>query len=529
MLLQRGYSQMNFNPKIGAFVLETLTTGMYTDPFDSLREYIQNSSDSIFAAERYKIIEKNAGKIHVEIDPERRTLVIRDNGTGISSTEATEKLLNIGMSSKTYGLEAGFRGIGRLAGIAYCKKLVFTTSSVHEDERCVITFDCEGIRKTISPANRQVDELAEVIKQNTTQDIETEQKDKHYFEVKMIGILENTPAFLNIAAIEEYLSQVAPVDYDAQVFKWTTKLLENSAKNGIEIPKVSILLSSPELGDPRQVFKPFRNKYKTKKMDYQIEIKDVGFFTGNGPEGVTFWMWYGKTDLLGMFDDSKVAGLRFRKNNIAIGGPERVDELFPGNQGRLNYWLIGEIHIIDKEMIPNARRDGFESTNAWSLFKGEIEPFIREHCRQCGDASKSANRPTTKVISSAKAAVDTVKSALKIGIATTTEKNDLLNKLDKEEERVQAAFAKRESKEEQQEVQRVLTSIKDVKNNLQAQNGFTIDKIRTDLDRKQRKILISVIEIVDEALRQVDCKQSNNCLAAVKRAILSKYSIQENS
>jgi hypothetical protein len=180
-------------------------------------------------------------------------------------------------------------------------------------------------------------------------------------------------------------------------------------------------------------------------------------------------------------------------------------------------------------MIPNARRDGFESTNAWSLFKGEIEPFIREHCRQCGDASKSATRPTTKVISSAKAAVDTVKSALKIGIATTTEKNDLLNKLDKEEERVQAAFAKRESKEEQQEVQRVLTSIKDVKNNLQAQNGFTIDKIRTDLDRKQRKILISVIEIVDEALRQVDCKQSNNCLAAVKRAILSKYSIQENS
>ena len=33
---------MNRTPKIGAFVLETLTTGMYTNPLDSIREYIQN-------------------------------------------------------------------------------------------------------------------------------------------------------------------------------------------------------------------------------------------------------------------------------------------------------------------------------------------------------------------------------------------------------------------------------------------------------------------------------------------------------
>lgn len=519
---------MNFNPKIGAFVLETLTTGMYSAPFDALREYIQNSSDSIFAAERYNFIKKNEGKIFIKIDPEKRTLVIRDNGTGISSIEATEKLLNIGMSSKTYGLEAGFRGIGRLAGIAYCKKLVFSTSYLHEDERCTITFDCEGIRRAISPSMRQVEELSEVIKRNTTQDLESEQKEKHFFEVQMIGILETVPEFLKTTAIEEYLSQVAPVDYDGQVFKWATKILDDSLKNGVEIPKVSILISSPELGDPRQVFKPFRNKYRTKKNDYQIEVKDVDFKTVKNPKGVSFWMWYSKTDLLGMFDDPKVAGLRFRKNNIAIGGPERVDELFIGNEGRLNYWLIGEIHIIDNDIIPNARRDGFESTQAWDLFKENIAPFIREHCRLCHDLSKSANRPTVKVISSAKVTVDNVKSALKIGIATNTEKNDLLSKLDKEEEKVQAALAKRDNKAEQQEVQKILTSIKDVRNNLQSQNSFTIDKIRTDLDRKQRKILISVIEIVDEALREIDCKQSNICLSAVKKAILSKYSMQEN-
>lgn len=514
---------MNFSPKVGAFVLETLTTGMYANPFDSLREYIQNASDSIFAAERYKFIPQNSGKIFIQIDPENRSLIIRDNGTGISSTEAPAKLLNIGMSSKTYGLEAGFRGIGRLAGIAYCKKLVFTTSFLHEDERCTISFDCEGLRSAISPAMRQFEELSEVIRKHTNQDIEKEETSEHYFEVKLIGISENVPEFLNLTILEDYLSQVAPIEYDAQRFDYALKIMQAAKAAGIEIPSVRLLLSSPELGDPRQVFKPYRRSYRTKKNDYQIDIKDVAFLTGEGRDGISYWMWYSKTDLLGMFDDEKVAGLRFRKNNIAVGGPERIDELFPGNEGRLNYWLVGEVHIFDNEIVPNARRDGFESTRGWNQFKESFAPFIREHCRLCHETS--SNRPTVKVIASAKSTVDSVKNALKIGIATNAEKDDLLAKIEKEEGRVNAAFAKRESKEDQQEIKRILTSLQDVKKNLQAQNGFTIDKIRTDLDRKQRKILIEVIEIVDTALRTTQCNQSKDCLAVIKKAILSKYSM----
>ena len=74
---------MRHIPKVGAFVLETLTTGMYTDPFDCIREYIQNASDSIFNAERFSQLEKNNGRIEVSINPQKRTLSIRDNGVGI--------------------------------------------------------------------------------------------------------------------------------------------------------------------------------------------------------------------------------------------------------------------------------------------------------------------------------------------------------------------------------------------------------------------------------------------------------------
>jgi hypothetical protein len=39
-------------PHIGAFVLETLTLGMYGEPRHTLREYVQNSFDAIRAAQR---------------------------------------------------------------------------------------------------------------------------------------------------------------------------------------------------------------------------------------------------------------------------------------------------------------------------------------------------------------------------------------------------------------------------------------------------------------------------------------------
>ncbi|PJA48010.1 MAG: hypothetical protein CO171_08370, partial [Syntrophobacterales bacterium CG_4_9_14_3_um_filter_49_8] len=52
-------------PRIGAFVLETLTTGMYTNPLDTLREYVQNSFDAIREAERSGLLSNGAGRIEI--------------------------------------------------------------------------------------------------------------------------------------------------------------------------------------------------------------------------------------------------------------------------------------------------------------------------------------------------------------------------------------------------------------------------------------------------------------------------------
>jgi len=507
-------------PKIGAYVLESLTTGMYTNPLDSLREYVQNSSDSIFTAEKHKILENNRGVITITLDPGQKTISIRDNGVGVYSSEVTNKLLYIGMSSKDYTQEAGFRGIGRLAGIAYCKRLTFKTSASYEDETSVISFDCEGIRESFSPSRKNVDELQAILQKYTTQDIHSAKKDDHFFEVIMEDIDTTVSQFLEFQTLENYLCQVAPVEFDAQQFRFATKIEKWARDNNFQVSLIKLIIRTPEI--ERQVFKPFKTRYKTRRNDYDLEIKDIEFLTA--PDNVPlYWGWYSKTDLLGMFDDDKVAGLRFRRNNISIGGPERVSELFPGNEGRLNSWLLGEIHILSNEIIPNARRDGFESTPGWLKIVEALQPFIKQHCKDCHDASSAANRPTMKIIASAKSVINATKQSMKIGISSHDERDELLASVDKEIKKVTSSLEKRESQEERQQVQSVLSSLKSLKTNLEEDYSFAIDKIKSSLDRKQRKILQEVLTIINSTLSSVECSKSRYCLELLKKSILAKF------
>ena len=108
--------------EIGKFTLESLTTGMYNDPEIVYREYIQNAVDSFDNAVEQKIMSPDDCRIEIIVDADRQEISIKDNGTGISKEKAVKTLLDIGNSSKTHTSNRGFRGIGRLGGLSYCKK-----------------------------------------------------------------------------------------------------------------------------------------------------------------------------------------------------------------------------------------------------------------------------------------------------------------------------------------------------------------------------------------------------------------------
>ena len=54
---------------IGKHTLESLTTGMYADPFVVYREYIQNAADSIDGAIECGVLKREDNYIDVRIAP----------------------------------------------------------------------------------------------------------------------------------------------------------------------------------------------------------------------------------------------------------------------------------------------------------------------------------------------------------------------------------------------------------------------------------------------------------------------------
>src|SRR5262245_20913577 len=113
-------------PVVGKDILELLTSAMYIDPLCIYREYIQNAADAIDEADAAGLFRtKTAPRIDIHLDLPSRCIKIRDNGIGVSAKVFARRLTALGASKKRWGKARGFRGVGRLAGLAYCQQLIF--------------------------------------------------------------------------------------------------------------------------------------------------------------------------------------------------------------------------------------------------------------------------------------------------------------------------------------------------------------------------------------------------------------------
>ena len=148
---------------VGKYTLESLTNGMYSSAKDLFREYIQNAVDSIDNAVKQNIITDDEALIGITVNVGECSIRITDNGLGIPLDMAAKRLLDIGNSSKSRAQNRGFRGIGRLAGLGYCDRLVFSTSYIDEKKKTVITFDAKELRRLLRSTNDKNESIVDVI------------------------------------------------------------------------------------------------------------------------------------------------------------------------------------------------------------------------------------------------------------------------------------------------------------------------------------------------------------------------------
>ncbi len=123
---EKSSNKLNHKIIIGKDILELLSNAMYVEPLTIYREYLQNSADSIDDAVKDGLLENHEkGRVDINIDHLNRKITIRDNGSGLSNKDFEKRMTAFGASRKRDTDARGFRGVGRLAGIAYCRELIF--------------------------------------------------------------------------------------------------------------------------------------------------------------------------------------------------------------------------------------------------------------------------------------------------------------------------------------------------------------------------------------------------------------------
>ena len=339
-------------PYIGSYVLETLTTGLYGQSENALREYVQNAFDSVSSATKLGILEAGKGRIDVRlIDGD--ALSIKDNGVGIASAAAWGTLTSIGASKKDRMRDAGFRGIGRLAGIAFCSKLIFRTKASEEATEVTVIFDCDALRRGMDPdkegGGRLVDLLSKSITIETKNDCETS---GHYMEVTLSGLKEAPDSFKDIDQVRDYLAETSPIEF-APSWPDRTKVLSRAHDKHWALETAALYVGD-SVENLSQIYKLYKGSYALKGGKTQV-IGEIKAYSG---QAGTWWAWVGMPDITAMVPEERVHGLRVRVKNIQVGGTTIFDEIFASikpSYARLNAYYVGEVHINPSLLIPNAR------------------------------------------------------------------------------------------------------------------------------------------------------------------------------
>jgi len=360
--------------KAGMYLLETLTAGMYNNPLTIYREYIQNAVDSIDLVKNQS--KRDATSINIDLDPIKKNITIRDNGVGISADVAENILSSIGSSNKQGSMPGefrGFRGIGRLGGIAFSNKVIFRTKAEGEKRESIQEWDCQRLRQIFIKEKYNLT-LKDLFGQITSFSQQNSLPAKgSYFEVNLHGVSSFRNHIIDIAKIRNYISQVAPVPFNYDQFPHGREIDEYLNDNLTNYSAYNIVLN----GKP--IYKNYSNTIKTsmKKGEAVDNIIDIHFFDiKSNDEKPIAYGWYGKrNNLLGSIRKGEgYSGIRVRVGNILLGDSHLLDHCF--REDRFNGYIIGEIHINTPQLVPNSRRDDFVDNETKTLFYDVVERQI---------------------------------------------------------------------------------------------------------------------------------------------------------
>lgn len=386
---------------VGKDILELLSTAMYVDPLSVVREYVQNSIDAVDEAYASGVLTKpHIGRIDIELDPAGRSLRIRDNGVGITNRRAERTLCAFGNSAKRGRNQRGFRGVGRLGGLGFARSVTFRTKSESDPKVVQFQWDCRELRRLLLDF-RFHEGLEDLVRRVVTVErYDSSDHSAHFFEVHMEGVVRiGQDRLLNPQVVEQYLRQVAPVPMSPDL-RFGERIEEFLA---MYLPgrKASIFLN----GATEPLTRPHTDEFAVSSSRID-RFEDVEFLTLGGtnsePAAVGWVLHHGYVGAIQATPELR--GLRARAGDIQIGDSRIFSEVFP--EQRFNSWVVGEFHVLDPRVLPNARRDDFEPNGPLFSLLSQLVLIGRDLSRRCRVSSRIRNRVKKFAFAEERAKVD---------------------------------------------------------------------------------------------------------------------------
>jgi molecular chaperone HtpG len=428
----------------GAFIIENLTTAMYSDSKVIYREYIQNACDQIDKAVALDILKNGEGIIEIWIDSDKRKITIEDNATGIEATKFRSTLGNVADSDKKIGKDKGFRGIGRLCGLAYCNQLVFTSTYKGENTISIMRCDAAKMREMISEHAAGKKHTANEVLQ-TINEFETitsdDITDAHYFKVELLGINDENRDLLDEQLIKDYLSFVAPVPYQNS-FIFRSEIYNHAKNIGQRMDEYKVKLEGGEL------FKQYKTHVKTRQGQDDVFGVDFKEFSDQD-DNLLMWLWYGKTRVPGQMTekDNPMRCLRLRKDNIQIGDEDTLKHLF--NEERFNGYFIGEVFAVSKNLIPDGRRNYFNENQTRLTFENSLRMFFKNTLAPLCRVGSDLNAAYRKIDALCQKREEFVEKE---------QRGDFVDELQRQTELEKVEVAKQTATEAREKIERLKTS-----------------------------------------------------------------------
>jgi molecular chaperone HtpG len=214
---------------------------------------------------------------------------------------------------------------------------------------------------------------------------------RHFFEVELRGLARHkNDVLLNEHEIEAYLAQVAPVPFHPD-FRFGAQIEDYLATFGVggsyDIFIGTTVTANSEL---KQILRAYRNTFGLfgGKQDRFSSVEFIELPGVDGSIAAVGWTldhgYYGAIPR-----NEGIRGMRLRLGNIQVGSDEIVAEVFP--EPRFNSWMVGEIHFISPKLIPNGRRDAFESNSHFLNLQGHVAARARIIAKTCRYKSRTRN------------------------------------------------------------------------------------------------------------------------------------------